>query len=68
MQYEVSMTVYMGRKRNQRKVPKWLPLKTTSQNHSMFDMHILRKCIHTYTKYEASMSNHMARRTVHRQQ
>ena len=27
MQYEVSMTVYMGRVANQRKVPKWLPFK-----------------------------------------
>ena len=26
-QYEVSVTVYMGRIANQRKVPKWLPLK-----------------------------------------
>ena len=25
MQYKVSMTVYMGRISNQRKVPKWLP-------------------------------------------
>ena len=31
MQYEVSMTVYMGRIANQRKVSKWLPFKTTSQ-------------------------------------
>ena len=27
MQYEVSMTVCMGRKANQRKVPKWLQFK-----------------------------------------
>ena len=27
MQYEVSMTAYMGRIANQRKVPKWLPFK-----------------------------------------
>ena len=27
MQYEVSMTVCMGRARNQRKVAKWLPFK-----------------------------------------
>ena len=27
MQYEVSMTVYMGSNANQRKVPKWLPFK-----------------------------------------
>ena len=27
MQYEVSMTVYVGRITNQRKVPKWLPFK-----------------------------------------
>ena len=27
MQYEVSMTVCMGRTTNQRKVPKWLPFK-----------------------------------------
>ena len=27
MQYEVSMTVCMGRTANQRKVPKWLPFK-----------------------------------------
>ena len=27
MQYEVSMTVYMGRIVNQRKVPKWLPFE-----------------------------------------
>ena len=35
MQLEVSMTVYMGRIANQRKVPKWLPLKnymSESQN------------------------------------
>ena len=33
MQYEASMTVYMGRIGNQRKVPKWLPFKNDSQNH-----------------------------------
>ena len=27
MQYELSMTVCMGRKANQRKVPKWLQFK-----------------------------------------
>ena len=27
MQYEVSMTVCMGRTTNQRKVPEWLPFK-----------------------------------------
>ena len=27
MQYEVSMTICMGRTTNQRKVPKWLPFK-----------------------------------------
>ena len=27
MQYEVSMTVCMGRTTSQRKVPKWLPFK-----------------------------------------
>ena len=27
MQYEASMTVYMGRTANQRKVPKWLLFK-----------------------------------------
>ena len=27
MQYEVTMTVHMGRIANQRKVPKWLPFK-----------------------------------------
>ena len=27
MQYQVSMTVWMGRTTNQRKVPKWLPFK-----------------------------------------
>ena len=27
MQYEVSIDVYMGRIKNQRKVPKWLPLE-----------------------------------------
>ena len=27
MLYEVSMTVHMGRIKNQRKIPKWLPFK-----------------------------------------
>ena len=27
MQYEVSITVYMGRLANRWKVPKWLPIK-----------------------------------------
>ena len=27
MQYEISMTVCMGRIANQRKIPKWLPFK-----------------------------------------
>ena len=25
--YEVSMTIYVGRRENQRKIPKWLPFK-----------------------------------------
>ena len=33
MQYEVSITVYMGRIAIQRKVPKCCHLKNTSQNH-----------------------------------
>ena len=30
--YEVSMTIYMDMTANQRKIPKWLHLKTLSQN------------------------------------
>ena len=33
MRYEVSVTACMGRMANQRQIPKWLPFKTTSQNH-----------------------------------
>ena len=37
MQYEVSMTVHMGRITNQRKIPKWLPFK----NYKSELLHIL---------------------------
>ena len=32
MQYEVSVTLYMGRIANQIKVPKWLPFKNKSES------------------------------------
>ena len=34
------MTVYMGRLANQRKVPNGSHLKTTSENHQVFDAHM----------------------------
>ena len=36
MQWEVSMAIFMGRIENQRKILKWLPLKTISLNHYTF--------------------------------
>ena len=65
MQYEVSMTVCMGRIANQRKVPKWLPFKNYKSKSLNIDVHILEAYGHIHTKYEISMSNPVARRGVH---
>ena len=42
---EVSMTVYMDRIANQRKIPNGCYLKTTSQNHQIFDAHVWGTCL-----------------------
>ena len=39
-------------------------METVSQNHKIFDVHILGTCVHIYTKYEVSMFNHVARRAA----
>ena len=40
MQYQVSMTVCIGRIVNQRKVPKWLPFKNYMSESLNFDVHV----------------------------
>ena len=65
MKYEVSMTVYMGRIGKQ-KYQNGYHLKTISQNHKIFDVHIQGTYGHIHTKYEVSMPNPLARRGVHR--
>ena len=40
MQYEIYMTVYMGRLANQRKVPKWLPFENNMSESQNIDVHI----------------------------
>ena len=67
MQYEVSMTVCMGRIANQRKVPKLLPFKNYQVRITKYlmCMHEGQKG-HMCTKYEASTSNPVARVVVHR--
>ena len=49
MQYEASMTVYIGRTANQRKVTKWLSFKKT-QNDWKSNHHILGVYDHIHTK------------------
>ena len=41
-------------------------LKTTSQNYSIFDVHIWGTYMHMCIKYEVSMSNHVPGGGVHR--
>ena len=36
------------------------PLKTTHQNHQIFDVHVWEINVHMYTKYEVSMCNPVA--------
>ena len=59
MQYEASMTVYMGRTANQRKVPKWP--KTTNQNNPKSNHHIVGINVNIHTKYEVSITIYVAR-------
>ena len=63
---EVSMTTYMNRRAYKRKLPKCLPLKTTSQNHKIFYVHIWGTYVHMCTKYKVSMSNPVPGGGVHR--
>ena len=37
---KVYMTTYVDRKAHERKLPKWLPLKTVSQNYPKGNQHI----------------------------
>ena len=55
MQYEVCMTVCMGRIANQRKIAKWLPFKNYKSE--TFDVHMWGIYVHMCTKYKVSMSN-----------
>ena len=41
-------------------------LKTTSQNHLIFDVHMWGTYVHMCTKYKVSMSNHVPGGGVHR--
>ena len=41
-------------------------LKTTSQNHQIFDMHMWRTYVHMHTEYKVSMSNPVPGGGVHR--
>ena len=41
-------------------------LKTTSQNHSIFDVHTWGTYVHMYRKYEVSMSNPVPGGGVHK--
>ena len=43
-------------------------LKTTSQNHSIFNVHLWETYVHKCTKYEVSKSILVPGRHVHRQQ
>ena len=56
MQYEVSMTVCVGRVSNQRKVPKWLPFKNFKSKLFKSNQHILLAYAHIHTKYKVSMT------------
>ena len=53
------MTASVGRKANQRKIPKWLPFKNYKSESLIFDVHMLGTYVHMCTKYEVSMSNHV---------
>ena len=66
MQYEVSMPAYAGQD-SKSKLQNGCYLKTTNQNHKIFDVHILRTHEHIHTKYEVSMFNHVTRRGVQKQ-
>ena len=59
MQYEVFMSVHMGRIANQRKVP-------IRHNHKIFDVLTLGTCGHIHTKYEVSISNPAVGRAAQR--
>ena len=61
------MNAYMGRIANQGKYQNGCHLKTTSQNHKIFDVHIWKTYVHKYTKDEVSMSNHVPGGGMHRQ-
>ena len=54
--YEVSMIMYVGRRANHRKVPKWLPFETISQNNQISNQHIVGINVNIHTKYEVSMT------------
>ena len=65
MQYDVSMTVCMGRIQNQRKIPKWLSFKNYTSE-SIFNVHMRGTCVHMYTKYEVSTYNPVPGGGVHK--
>ena len=56
---EVSMPTHMDRRAYERKLPNWLPYKNYKSESLNFD-------VHTYTKYEVSMSNNVPGGGVHR--
>ena len=60
--YEVSITIYMDMRANQRKISKWLPFKTLSQNQLKCNDHILDSYVHIHVKNEVSVTNYMDRR------
>ena len=62
IQYKMSMTVFMARISNKRKVP-FENYKSESLN-----VHILGTYGHIHTKYEVSLSNPVAKGGVDRQQ
>ena len=63
MQYEASMTVYISRTANQRKVTKWLSFqKNVSQNDYKCNHHILDTHDHIYTKDEVPVTTYLDRR------
>ena len=63
------MTTYIDRKATKnRKYQNGYHLKTTGQNHQIFDVNVWETLVHMCTEYEVSLSNPVPGGGVHRNQ
>ena len=60
------MIRYVGRRANQRKVAKWLSLKSISQNNQNSNQYIVGAYVHIHNKHKVSTTVYVGRRANQR--